>query len=484
MAQPLDSLKTVRHDKLEKLGAKGVSGFPPWTGQRVQIQKARKKKLEETVWVAGRVSAVRGHGGLIFADLSDESGKIQLSCKKNNLSDRFDLLDSLDLGDFIAAFGALFTTQSGELTIEVSDFRFLTKSLRPLPSTWYGLSDIEERYRQRYVDLLLNPDVKRVFETRSKVITLLRHWLDKEGFLEVETPILQPLYGGATAKPFITHHNTLDIDLYLRVSDELYLKRLIVGGFEKVYEIGKDFRNEGIDRQHNPEFTMCEFYWAYANVEDLMQLTQTLLSEIIKEVTGDWLVVYQEKEYDFAPPWQRITYRDLILNDGGIDIDAADTEEKLLAEIKKKKISLDLSGVVGYGALLDTLYKNVSRPKIAGPLFITDYPTALKPLAKKRTDNPSRVGSFQLLVGGFEWINAYDELNDPIDQRKRWEEELALAKKGLNEFQVPDEDYLRALEYGMPPTAGWGLGIDRLVTFLTNQHGLKDVILFPTMRPE
>ena len=288
MAQTIDELRKVRLEKLEKLQSRGIVGFPAWIGKRETVLETRSKKLDAGVFVAGRLIALRGHGGLLFADLADESGKIQLSFKKNNLEKKFELLNLLDLGDFILVEGKLYETQSKELTVEVSNFELLTKSLRPLPSSWYGFSDVEERYRQRYVDLLMNPEVKKVFETRSQVIKLLRQKLDQAGFLEVETPVLQPIYGGATAKPFVTHHNTLGMDLYLRVSDELYLKRLVIGGFEKVYEIGKDFRNEGMDRQHNPEFTMCEFYWAYANYEDLMKFSEETLSEMIKEITGGY----------------------------------------------------------------------------------------------------------------------------------------------------------------------------------------------------
>ncbi len=460
----------VRKGKMEKLFSLGMPGFPAWTGQKWNL--------------FGRLSAMRGHGKLIFADLTNEAGKKQVSFKADKLPDKWEAVELLDVGDFLAVSGEEYTTQAGEPTVDVSDFTLLTKSFRPLPSSWYGFSDVEERYRQRYLDLLMNPEVKKTFQIRSKVISLLRQKMDTAGFLEVETPVLQPLYGGATAKPFTTHHNALDVNLFLRISDELYLKRLIVGGFEKVYEIGKDFRNEGIDRQHNPEFTMLEFYWAYANYENLMGFSEKILSEVVREITGSYKINYQGQDYDFTPPWPRVTYRDLILADTGIDIDKSTTEEELLAEIKGKGIELDLTGVVGLAALLDTLYKKVSRPKIFGPMFLTDHPVILKPLAKRKSDDKSKSAGFQVVVAGAEWVNAYNELNDPKDQRTRWEEEMKLAKAGLSEYQVLDEDYIRALEYGMPPTAGWGLGIDRLVAFLTNQHSLKDVILFPTLRPE
>jgi lysyl-tRNA synthetase class 2 len=470
MAEPIENLQKIRLEKLLKLQKLGVAGFPAW---------------EDKDWkLAGRITAIRGHGGMIFADLVNSSGKKQISFKKDNLEKAWPVIELLDIGDFIAICGQDYKTQAGEPTVDVSDMALLTKSLRPLPSTWYGFSDVEERYRQRYVDLLMNPDVKKVFEARSKVVTLLRQKLDEVGFLEVETPVLQPLYGGATAKPFTTHHEALNVDLFLRISDELYLKRLIVGGFEKVYEISKDFRNEGIDRQHNPEFTMLEFYWAYANYDDLMKFTEKILSEIAMEVTGSYKIAWEEKEYNLTPPWPRVTYRDLLLKDTGIDINIEDTEAKLLKAIRNKDIHLKLEGVIGYGALLDALYKNASRPKISGPMFLTDHPAALIPLAKRKAEDPSKSATFQLLIAGYEMLKAYNELNDPIDQKKRWEDEMDLAKKGLEEHEVLDEDYIRALEYGMPPTAGWGMGIDRFVAMLTNQHTIKDTVLFPTMRPE
>lgn len=469
MAQPIEEIIKIRKEKLKKLSDLGLSGFPAW-------DRNWKK--------AGRLMSIRGHGKLIFADLVNQAGKQQISFKADKLGKLWELVELLDIGDFVGISGEDYVTAAGEPTIEVEDFAILTKSLRPLPSEWYGFKDVEERYRQRYVDLLVNVETRKVFETRSKVITLLRKKLDEAGFLELETPVLQPIYGGATAKPFITHHNDLDMKLFLRISDELYLKRLIVGGFEKVYEIGKDFRNEGMDRQHNPEFTMAEFYWSYANIEDLMNFTEGLLSSIIKEVTGDYKIIYQGQEYSFTPKWRRVSFRDLLLSNTEIDIDLEDTEEKLLRAMKNKGIKIDLTGAIGFGALCDALYKNMSRPKVIEPTFVTDYPSAMLPLAKRNATDPRKASSFQLLVGGFEFIKAYNELNDPIDQKNRWEEEMKLSEKGLEEHQILDEDYIRALEYGMPPTAGWGMGIDRFVAFLTDQHTIKDTILFPTLRLE
>jgi lysyl-tRNA synthetase class 2 len=343
---------------------------------------------------------------------------------------------------------------------------------------------VEERYRQRYVDLILNPETKDVFEKRAKIVSLLRTYLDKKGFVEVKTPSLQPIYGGATAKPFITHHNALDIDLYLRISDELYLKRLIVGGFERVYELGTDFRNEGIDRWHNPEFSMLEFYWAYADYNDLMDMTEDMLSSIVKDVAGHTKVKYGEDKVDFKKPWKRITYKEIFQEKLGIDIDVMTETKELEKIIKDKKIKINKKEAGDVPSLLDAIYKSEIRPTLIAPTFITEHPFSMRPLAKRKEGEETKVESLQLIVAGAELINAYSELNDPADQKKRWEEDMERSKKGVEEYQVIDEDYIRALEYGMPPTAGWGLGIDRFTAILTNQHSLKDTILFPTLKPE
>ena len=488
MPKPLEELKKIRLEKLNKLREKGIDPFPAsWEKLDKRIKTAACSELpvgSEGV-VAGRIMSWRGHGKIIFADLRDDSGQIQLCFKRDDLPEAdFELLKLFDLGDFIGVHGELFNTKAGELTVLVKDFRLLTKSLRPLPSQWYGLEDKEIRYRQRYVDLILNPEVKNVFLARTKILSELRRILDKNDFIEVETPILQPLYGGAAAKPFTTHHNALDIDLYLRISNELYLKRLIVGGFEKVYEVSKDFRNEGIDRQHNPEFTQIEFYWAYADYGQLMEFTEKMLAEVIKTVTGGTKITYQEQELDFSPPLPRLKFYDLVKKETAIDLEEANTEKKLLSEIKRQKLRVDLDGVAGYGALVDKLYKEYCRPKIIQPTFLIDYPQETMPLAKRKEDEPQKIANFQLLASGFEVIKAYNELNDPIDQGYRWEESEKLAARGLEEFEMVDNDYLRALEYAMPPTAGWGMGIDRLAAIITNQPSVKDIILFPTMRPE
>lgn len=480
----IDELKKVRLEKLEKLRKAGVDPYPATVKREQTIAQILSMKGKQ-VAVCGRVMGLRGHGKIVFADVVDGSGKIQVVFKQDILdTSSFNLLVLLDIGDFIETEGKVDTTQAGQISIFATRAQIITKAIRPLPSEWHGLKDVEERYRQRYVDLLVNPGVREIFVTRAKVVQFLRNFLDRDGFLEVETPVLQPIYGGASAKPFVTHHNALDADLYLRISDELYLKRLIVAGFEKVYEMSKDFRNEGIDHQHNPEFTMLEFYWAYADYDMLMTYTEKMLADLVKEVTGSMKVIYDGQEIDFTPPWPRKTYRDVVLEFSGVDINIANDEKKLMAVIKEKKIALDLSGVVGFGALLDTLYKATARPHLTGPMFLTDRPTAFVALAKRIPDDPTKTASFQLLIAGKEVLNAYNELNDPQDQEARWRESEELGAKGQSEHENVDADYIRALEYGMPPTAGWGMGIDRLVSILTNQVSLKEVILFPTLRPE
>lgn len=482
--QRLEEIRKIRLERVKKLRKLGINPYPSKLLKKpIAIEEAREKKGKK-VSVAGRLFGWRTHGNAIFADLKDESGNIQLFFQKKNLRDKFKALKLFDVGDFILVTGKIIKTKAGETTVDVEEYQFLSKSIRPIPSKWYGLKDVEERYRQRYVDLLLNPEVNKVFRTRTKIINELRTYLNKHGGFEVETPVLQPIYGGATARPFTTHHNALNTDFYLRISNELYLKRLIGGGFEFVYEFGKDFRNEGVDRQHNPEFTMLEFYWAWKDYNDLMKFTEEMLSYVVKKVTGSYKVEYEEDLINFTPPWKRMTFREAVLAESGVDIDKVDTESKLKAEIKRRKIELDLEGVVGYGALLDVFYKRLVRPNIVGPLFLYDWPVEMVPLAKRKEDNSRIVESFQPIVKGMELLLAYSELNDPVDQRKRWEEEMKLARKGLKEHQVIDEDFLRALEYGLPPLAGWGMGIDRFTAVLTNQHSLKDTILFPTLRPE
>ena len=480
----LDRIRKERLEKIKKLEKLGYSAYGSFCCKKIDIKDALNK-LGEKLELVGRIFSLRGHGKLIFADIRDETGKIQLMFKYDLAgSEVFELLNLVDVGDIIWAKGEIGKSIRGEVSLFVKEFRLLSKSIRPLPEKWHGLKDVEERYRQRYVDLLVNEEVRKVFLKRTKIVSLLRRYLDEHGFVEVETPILQPIYGGATAKPFITHHNALGVDLYLRIADELYLKRLVVGGFEKVYEIGKDFRNEGISRVHNPEFTQLEFYWAYVDYEHLMNFTEKMLSYIAKEVVGSYIVEYQGEKYDFTPPWKRIPYTKIFEEKIGIDLDKVDDEQKLLEQIRRRNLLSKDEMEVGFANLVDRLYKKYIRPGLKGPLFLIDHPVALKPLAKRKDNDPKKVASFQVLVAGEEFVNAYNELNDPIDQRSRWESEEEIGKKGAEEYQVVDEDYIRALEYGMPPTAGWGLGVDRFTAFLTNQPTIKDVILFPALRPE
>src|SRR3990167_2114771 len=483
MTSRLQVLRDERLRKLKELQEKGINPYPSTAVRKQTIAQVRDM-LDKEVHVVGRIMSLRGHGKISFADIQDESGKIQLLFRKYSLGDVFDTTKLLDTGDFIQIAGKVIKTNAGEITVDVSAFILVSKSLRPLPDTWHGLTDVEERYRKRYVDLLMNTDVIKIFEVRFKIVKLLRLYLDEKGFIEVATPVLQPIYGGTTALPFITHHNALESDLYLRIADELYLKRLIVGGFEKVYEIGVDFRNEGIDRWHNPEFTQLEFYQAYVDYTEIMDMTEKMLSYIVKEITGSYTITYDGNEIDFTPPWGRVTYRDAILSQTGIDIDIEKTAEQLKKKIKEKHIPLELSSRADVFEILDNLMKSTVRPHIFKPMFFVDYPAFMRPLAKKKNDDASKVEAFQVVVAGTELINAYSELNDPIEQRARWEDEERRGKEGGTEHQVVDEDYIQALEYGMPPTAGWGMGIDRFTALLTNQHSIKDVIMFPTLRPE
>jgi len=483
----IDEEKT-RLQKLHKLIEEGINPYPSKT-ERTHLAadvfdnfKTLEKKKTDVV-LAGRLKTVRGHGGLVFANLEDESGQIQIVLKKDELGpEKHKLFTTLiDPADFIEVRGTVFVTQKGEQSLLAKDFQIISKALLPLPEKWHGLQDIEKRYRQRYLDLIANPEVKEAFKKRAEIIQAIRGILLEEGFLEVETPILQPIAGGATARPFVTHHNTLDMEMYLRVAPELYLKRLIVGGFERVFEIGRNFRNEGIDWQHNPEFTACEFYWAYKDYEDLMDFTERMICDVVQKVNGSLKLTFRDAEIDFTPPWPRKKFYDAIMDEIGIDIDKI-SDKDLVKEMKKLNIESDYKA--GRGKLIDDLYKDVVRAKIVQPTFIYDYPIEMEPLAKKCNDNPRYVQRFQPIVYGMELVKAYTELNDPVDQEGRFKEQEALRKKGDEEAQMIDEDFVTALKHGLPPTAGWGMGIDRFVAILTNQPNLKDVIFFPTLKPE
>lgn len=478
----IDQIIQERKEALEKAREKGWDPYAPKYDKAQTVAEARESE-GSSVRTAGKIISLRTHGNITFADLKDATGKIQLFFRKDDLDDEaYANLKLIGTGDIVGVEGQVMKTSAGELSIQPSSYKLLTKALLPVPDEWYGLKDIETRYRKRYLDIQINDNVRQIFETRSRIITLLREFLDDKGFLEVETPILQPIYGGASARPFTTHYHSLDEEFYLRISVELYLKRLIVAGYEKVYELGKNFRNEGFSRAHNPEFTMLEFYWAYADYNDLMTFTENMLSSIIQEIKGSLTVVFEDQEYDFTPPWPRITYRDLIREHLDFDINEINTEEKL-RKLSKERSLLD-KDEVGYAKMLDEIYKKHVRPGLKGPLFLTDHPVELIPLAKRVADDPTKAASFQLLANGVEFIKAYNELNDPQDQKERWLADMEVGKRGGEDFQIVDDDYIEALSYGMPPTAGWGMGIDRFTAFLTDQHTIKDVILFPTLRPD
>ena len=437
-------------------------------------------KAVEPVRVAGRITGMRHHGKTCFLHLMDYTGRIQLYARADQLADFAHFVD-LDVGDFIGVAGELFRTRTGELTITVREWTFLAKRVRPLPEKWHGLKDVETRYRQRYVDLVVNPDPRRVFLLRSRVIKALRDFLDARGFIEVETPMMQPIPGGATARPFVTHHNALDMDLYLRIAPELYLKRLVVGGFDRVYEINRNFRNEGVSTQHNPEFTMVEFYQAYADYQDLMVLTEAMFVELADRLLGTRQLTWSGEVIDLAPPWTRLPFFDGLAKALAMEV-TPDTAASALAAAATAR------GVSVASGDRSTIWKDVFdalvEPALVQPTFVTDFPVELSPLSKRKHDDPRLVDRFELFVGRRELANAYTELNDPAEQRLRFEEQEQERARGDEEAQWLDEDYIRALEYGMPPTAGEGVGIDRLVMLFADQPSIREVILFPHLRPE
>ena len=483
----------IRRAKAEALRQAGVDPYPANAHRTDEIGSvighfddlAAKGTV---VTVAGRLRSIRNQGGAAFADLTDASGKIQLHLKSDILGeDNFKLfVDDIDHADFIEAQGTLFLTKRGQQSIEVKSWRLLAKALLPLPEKWHGLSDVETRYRQRHLDLLSNPEVFEIFRKRSLIVQQIRNVLTREGFMEVETPILQTVAGGAAAKPFVTHHNTLGLDLYLRIAPELFLKRLIVGGYEKVFEVARCFRNEGISFQHNPEFTQVEFYWAYANYEDLMALTERMMTEIVSAETGGRLTIERDgATLDFKAPYPRRKFYDLVKEHTGIDLALTPGETELRAQIQLRKLDLDVSAAVGYGEICDRLYKEYVRPNIVQPTFVLDYPAAMIPLAKRKAPpEDDRIATVQLVVQGMEITKAYNELNDPLEQQARFTEEDRKKGKGSEEAMAADLEFVEALKHGMPPTAGFGMGIDRLTAILTGAHSVKEVILFPTMRPE
>ncbi len=484
----IDQIRKNRIKKAKAVKSAGISVYP----SEVKRTHSAKKALEDfsklfksgkKITLAGRIISLRQHGALTFSNLKDGEGSIQLMFRENRIGEKgYEFFsDNFDIGDFIEVKGVLMKTKRGEKTLLVSDYKMLAKSLLPLPEKWHGLKDVEERYRKRYLDLLFNEDIKEKFEKRSEIIKKLREFLDKEGFTEVETPILQPIYGGAEAEPFKTHLKAQNIDLYLRIAPELYLKRLLVGGFEKVYEIGKCFRNEGIDKSHNPDFTMLEFYWAYANHKDIMTLTEKMLGYVLKSVFGKKEIEYEGKKISFKTPWKRIDYFDLFHKETGINLEEV-SRGALAKEAKKLKVKIEKGDQKPQ--IADKIFKETCKPKIAQPTFVLHYPTGSFPLSKTYEKNEKKLACFQLIVSGWEIIKVFTELNDPLEQKERFKDQEKYLKKGLKGAQRMDEGFLEALEYGMPPAAGFGMGVDRLAALLTDSHSLREIILFPTMKPK
>ncbi|MEE9552897.1 MAG: lysine--tRNA ligase [candidate division Zixibacteria bacterium] len=485
MNEDINEILQNRRNNLDKLRELSINPFPyryERTHSAEEILSDFDSLAEKEVSAAGRIMSRRGHGKTIFAHIQDKTGRIQIYVRRDDLGQEiFDQFSYYDLGDIIGVRGTVFKTRTGETTIRVSSFEMLSKSMMPLPEKWHGLQDKEIRYRRRYLDLMVNEEVAETFKKRSRIIKSIREFMDARDFLEVETPALQTIYGGANARPFITHLNALDLDMYLRIADELYLKRLIIGGMERVYEICKDFRNEGMDRNHNPEFTMLEFYWAYADYNDLMKLVEELICKVAFDVLGTNSFTAGDKKITLKSPFTRIPFFEAAREQLGQDIiDLSEDELKVLSREKGHNID----EFKGRGAVLDELSREYIEPTLVNPTFLTDYPIELSPLAKKHRDNSKITERFELFIGGVEFGNGFSELNDPDDQRERFTAQAAMRKAGDQEAHPIDEDFLLALEHGMPPTAGYGLGIDRFVMLLTNNSSIRDVILFPIMRPE
>ena len=485
-----------RYEELDELRNKGIETFAysfDTDAYSEDIKNDFGKFENKDVRLAGRIMTIRRMGKASFAHIMDQKGRIQIYLKKDDIGDNYDAFRLMDIGDIIGIEGYVFKTKTGEISVHVRSLKLLAKSLRPLPIAKEGedeqgnkiiydqFADKELRYRQRYVDLVVNPNVKEVFINRSKIVSSVRNYLEAKGYLEVETPVLQPLYGGASARPFVTHHNALDIDLYLRIADELYLKRLVVGGFDGVYEISKDFRNEGMDRSHNPEFTMLELYVAYKDYNWMMELVEELFEYICNTVFGSFEFTFEDKLINFRRPWKRINYVEAIADKTGLDvISASENDLRALA----KNLGIEIEGLLGKAKLIDEIFSQVVEPEIIQPTFVVDYPLILSPLAKKHRSKEGLVERFEGYVAGKEICNAFSELNDPLDQRKRFEDQVKMREAGDEEAQQVDEDFLRSMEYGMPPMAGLGIGIDRLVMLLTNQSSIRDVIFFPQMKPQ
>ncbi len=484
--QQLSELLQIRRDKLSELQANGMDPFEITVYERTHSSTTIVDNFEafegQSVKVAGRLMSKRGMGKVMFCDLADREGKIQLFLKKDELGeDSYALVKKYDIGDIVGVAGEVFKTKTGEVSIKATEVTLLAKSLLPLPEKFHGLTDPDLRYRQRYVDLIMNPEVKDTFITRSRVVSEIRKFMDKRGYIEVETPILNNIPGGAAARPFITHHNTLDIDMYLRIATELHLKRLIVGGLEKVYEIGRIFRNEGMDIKHNPEFTTIELYEAFTDYHGMMDITEQMISTVAHAVKGTETIMYQGTELNLSAPFERLTMIDAVKKYTGVDFDTLKSDEEALEAVKG--LGIEVEGNPSWGELLNLAFEERVEDKLIQPTFIMDYPVEVSPLTKKKPSRPELTERFELFLYGRELANAYSELNDPIDQRERFMRQMELRAAGDEEANMIDDDFLNALEYGMPPTGGMGMGIDRLVMFLTDSYPIRDVLLFPTMKP-
>jgi len=482
----LNEILMVRREKLEKLRQEGMD---PFEITRYDVSHRAREIIDnfdtmegQTVSIAGRIITKRVMGKASFAHILDSSGQIQIFVRVNEVGDeQYQRFKSFDIGDIIGLTGIVFRTRMGEISVKVQDMLLLAKSLYPLPEKWHGLKDPDLRYRHRYTDLIVNPDVRRTFEIRSKIIRSIRNYLDERGYLEVETPILDTTAGGAAARPFITHHNTLGIDMYLRIATELHLKRLIIGGFDKVYEIGRIFRNEGMSVKHNPEFTSIEIYKAYGDYYDMMELTEDMIVSVAKEVLGTTRIEYQGVEIDLTPPWRRMTMIEAVKEYTGLDFSSISTGEEARKAAQKVGVSIDKDAT--WGRALNEVFEEKVEEHLIQPIFIKDYPIEVSPLAKKIKDDPRLTYRFEVFITGREMGNAFSELNDPVDQRERFMEQARQRAAGDEEAHMMDEDFIHALEIGMPPTGGLGIGIDRLVMLLTDSYSIRDVILFPTMRP-
>jgi lysyl-tRNA synthetase class 2 len=482
----LNEMLMIRREKLKALIENGKNPYLvekfDYTHHSVEIKENFDELEEKTVAVAGRIMSRRGHGKVSFIDIQDSEGRIQIFARFDNLGEEaYNDLSYLDLGDIIGVRGEVFKTKAGEISVRASEITLLTKSLQILPEKWHGLKDTDIRYRQRYVDLIVNPEVKQTFILRSKIIKAVREFLDNRGFLEVETPILTPVAGGANARPFETHHNTLDMDMNLRIANELYLKRLIVGGFEKVYEMGKMFRNEGMDTRHNPEFTNIELYQAYVDYEEMMRLTEDLFAYVAEKTLGSKVITYQGKEIDLTPPWRRLDMAEAVKLYAGVDFSTINTDEEAIKVAKEKGIEIKPGMTRGH--ILSEMFEEFCEEHLVQPTFVTGHPVEVSPLAKRNPDDPRITNRFEAFINTWELANAFSELNDPIDQRERFEEQLRQKETGDDEAHPMDTDFINAIEVGLPPTGGLGIGIDRMIMLLTNQPSIRDVLLFPTMKP-